>query len=1031
MALPAPPPEDATAGDVESLMRRSLEFYHKQRYQEAKRLLEDALRRSNELGDRLLSARVLGNLANTCKELHDFDRSVRLYEQALAGFGAVGDSLRTGIILFNAAYTHKLLGRWGDVKRLMEMRLRMPELAAAASLSSAEENRAKAEALLAEADTQIALAKHRGDLAAVRDKLSRGVSLAASRHNAEALLCLAVAHADAETSGFTELQARALTHIANVHARQGQKETALEELNRAAALHRSGEDRAGEQDTLGELAALLIATQQPKQAIAVLEQKIALTKDAGVRARLVTRITSMRARLSRESEGSSGVQLVLPAAASFIESVGNTFRTDLEMKLQRAELDAKRERELMQLCFKDIPFADVTARADQACQTLDQLIPLLRTVAEGEDQCGKVLRAGIQSGIAQSFFGGGTTKADFREPGTAGRALVRLRDSVRTAAEDRRRLAGQMQDDVVIPLSEHKTSLQTAVKRLVQRASKARATLQKAAKRVEVAEQQQAKMQESVAKLRAQLGGVSGDGGGGEQMTAPASVSSSSAAASATAEAGVGEGGASGDGGGATTTIIGTMGHIVSSSSDAKFQAKIVSKLGKLLETREDVLDNLKRRRQELAVAQRMHDAEIAGIADDYQRAEVMRLEILKQNLLDAAKFQLLANQRRQRQLLNMIDEVESIDPTSDVRLYAHNKRVAELLKRPVAEGGSAVGSSNDRLVNALGVSTGPMLPAHAESRDLMSAAIREMFAESSAVAETMRKRRQASGEGEKEEGTLDDAGAIRTAADVKDDVVSHLHGSIKSLEDVALRLEEFKRLFEDEKNRTMFVKLLNLQRSKVQDVGSGYDVLASLMQLNLDWCAKQSDVRTAKMVMIMSETFFRRRTTHPFDQRAEAREYLQSHIKSHPIWHNPHFWEEAFFMSCREEVVKHMAQAGGNSGVGQGFKHVYSNICFGQMGSYALNMVNFGVSIKMTRGFITRMCDVNGIDAVQREMLLENANGLHASAMVAKDAVGAAGGVAPAAAAAPGPRFSSPTNSGGIRSASSSVVSESGEDVF
>ena len=48
MALPAPPPEDATAGDVESLMRRSLEVYHKQRYQEAKRLLEDALRRSNE-----------------------------------------------------------------------------------------------------------------------------------------------------------------------------------------------------------------------------------------------------------------------------------------------------------------------------------------------------------------------------------------------------------------------------------------------------------------------------------------------------------------------------------------------------------------------------------------------------------------------------------------------------------------------------------------------------------------------------------------------------------------------------------------------------------------------------------------------------------------------------------------------------------------------------------------------------------------------------------------------------------------------
>ena len=108
--------------------------------------------------------------------------------------------------------------------------------------------------------------------------------------------------------------------------------------------------------------------------------------------------------------------------------------------------------------------------------------------------------------------------------------------------------------------------------------------------------------------------------------------------------------------------------------------------------------------------------------------------------------------------------------------------------------------------------------------------------------------------------------------------------------------------------------------------------------------------------------------------------------------------------MSCREEVVKHMTQVGGNSGVEQAFKHVYSNICFGQMGSYALNMVNFGVSIKMTRGFITRMCDVNGIDAEKREMLLENANELHASAMVAKDAGGVAGGVTPEAAAAQRP---------------------------
>ena len=128
------------------------------------------------------------------------------------------------------------------------------------------------------------------------------------------------------------------------------------------------------------------------------------------------------------------------------------------------------------------------------------------------------------------------------------------------------------------------------------------------------------------------------------------------------------------------------------------------------------------------------------------------------------------------------------------------------------------------------------------------------------------------------------------------------------------------------------------------------------------------------------------------------------------------------------------MAQAGTNSHKSDGgneFKHVYSNICFGQMGSYALNMVNFGVSMKMTRGFITRMCDVNGIDVGQREMLLENANELHKTAIVARESENLEDGVAAATAATPGPRFSaSPTNVSGKRSPSSSI-SESGVDVF
>ena len=67
MSLLPAPPEDASVGEVDALMRNSLEHYHRHRYREAHTLLEEALDKSRSLGDRLLESRVLGNLANTCK----------------------------------------------------------------------------------------------------------------------------------------------------------------------------------------------------------------------------------------------------------------------------------------------------------------------------------------------------------------------------------------------------------------------------------------------------------------------------------------------------------------------------------------------------------------------------------------------------------------------------------------------------------------------------------------------------------------------------------------------------------------------------------------------------------------------------------------------------------------------------------------------------------------------------------------------------------------------------------------------------
>ena len=83
------------------------------------------------------------------------------------------------------------------------------------------------------------------------------------------------------------------------------------------------------------------------------------------------------------------------------------------------------------------------------------------------------------------------------------------------------------------------------------------------------------------------------------------------------------------------------------------------------------------------------------------------------------------------------------------------------------------------------------------------------------------------------------------------------------------------------------------------------------------------------------------------------------------------HFWEEAILLSVREEVKKtlnRMQKPGQKE-----FNVAYQNICFGQLGSFALNMHNFGVSQEETEDFIYKMCLVIHLPDQMREMLLEN----------------------------------------------------------
>ncbi len=104
---------------------------------------------------------------------------------------------------------------------------------------------------------------------------------------------------------------------------------------------------------------------------------------------------------------------------------------------------------------------------------------------------------------------------------------------------------------------------------------------------------------------------------------------------------------------------------------------------------------------------------------------------------------------------------------------------------------------------------------------------------------------------------------------------------------------------------------------------------------------------------MIFSETFFRVRD-------GSSKEYLQEHIKFHPLWNDIGFWEEAFLSGVRSEAVKTLP----SSRDVEGSALTYSQILFSQLSSYAFTMRAFGASDETTKKFIENMSMYTKTDA-------------------------------------------------------------------
>jgi hypothetical protein len=200
--------------------------------------------------------------------------------------------------------------------------------------------------------------------------------------------------------------------------------------------------------------------------------------------------------------------------------------------------------------------------------------------------------------------------------------------------------------------------------------------------------------------------------------------------------------------------------------------------------------------------------------------------------------------------------------------------------------------------------------------------------------------------------------------------------------EDLVAAKQRIYESFTKPHGKESFLRVLNKQRSEqtclaapeTDDTSkpSGFRYLKECVFQLLTLAEQKVDVKTTKMIMILSETFY-------YEEHIDGdtrKVYLQKFAKEHPVWKKLTYWTEAFKLNVLEEVEKiamgssqrwpDLDEKGREDLVLQ-----VHNIVFGTLGSFVLNMNAFGVPNAETRRFLKEMSNLNELSEEQRLMVL------------------------------------------------------------
>jgi len=182
---------------------------------------------------------------------------------------------------------------------------------------------------------------------------------------------------------------------------------------------------------------------------------------------------------------------------------------------------------------------------------------------------------------------------------------------------------------------------------------------------------------------------------------------------------------------------------------------------------------------------------------------------------------------------------------------------------------------------------------------------------------------------------------------------------------------------------RNEFAVVLSQQRSNACLSDDSFETLWRLLKVALIQADISNEYTTAKLLMHMSATYYR-------ENADSTKEYIQNKLKNIEIWKKPRFWEFAFYDSVSVERNKMKPKKDWKDMTQEEQEEFHlreKSIFFGQMGSFAMLMLSFGVPVEDVRAFLTKQCIVNGLSDDQRNALLVNLNSL-ASSVIYQDLV-------------------------------------------